>query len=164
MYNNINFLSIIRQNPQALAKIQGSGDHPDIRGDVRFYQTRAGVIIMTQVTGLPVNSNPCKSPIFAFHIHSGESCTGNETDYFADAMTHYNPLGCPHPYHAGDMPPLFGANGFAFSIFLTDRFLLSEIIGKTVIIHSSVDDFTSQPAGNSGTKIACGVIRQFDMM
>ena len=42
---------------------------------------------------------------------------------------------------------------------LTDRFRIPEIIGRTVVIHSGRDDFTSQPAGDSGTRIACGVIR-----
>ena len=63
-------------------------------------------------------------------------------------------------YHAGDMPPLFGTDRFAFSAFLTDRFSAEEGIGKTVIIHDSPDDFTTQPSGNSGVKIACGVIRR----
>jgi len=63
-----------------------------------------------------------------------------------------------HPHHAGDLPPLFGNNGYALSMFLTTRFSVSEIIGRTVILHSAPDDFTSQPAGNSGVKIACGVI------
>ena len=74
-------------------------------------------------------------------------------------MTHYNPKDCPHPYHAGDMPPLFGNNGEAFMAFMTDRFTVEEIIGKTVIIHSNPDDFTTQPGGNSGEKIACGKIK-----
>ena len=43
--------------------------------------------------------------------------------------------------------------------FLTNRFRVEEILGKTVIIHDSPDDFTSQPAGNAGKKIACGMIR-----
>ncbi len=43
---------------------------------------------------------------------------------------------------------------------MTDRFHIKEIIGKTVVIHSMPDDFTTQPAGNAGTKIGCGVIRQ----
>ena len=79
---------------------------------------------------------------------------------FADAMSHYNPMGCEHPYHAGDLPPLFGSNGSALLLFLTDRFSVKEVIGKTVIIHDRPDDFTTQPSGNSGTKIACGVIRK----
>lgn len=79
-------------------------------------------------------------------------------DPFADAMSHYDPRGCAHPYHAGDLPPLFGNNSFALSVFLTDRFSVHEVIGRTVIIHDHPDDFTTQPSGNSGTKIACGVI------
>ena len=162
MYNNdINFLSLIRQRPQAEAKVRGSNAFPDINGTVRFYQTTAGVVVAAQIAGLPTAPESCRERIFAFHIHSGGKCTGNEADYFADADGHYNPNGCPHPYHAGDMPPLFGCNGFAFSAFLTDRLAVREIIGKTVIIHSSPDDFSTQPAGNSGTKIACGVIQTY---
>ena len=77
----------------------------------------------------------------------------------SDAKAHYNPDNCEHPYHAGDMPPIFGNNGYAFSIFLTNRFCTDEIIGKTVIIHLQPDDFHSQPSGDSGAKIACGEIR-----
>lgn len=156
--NNINILSILRETPQALARIRGSEKYPDLKGIVTFYQTNVGVIVTTQISGLPKSTDVCSSPIFAFHIHEGERCTGNETDSFADALSHYNPDNCPHPYHAGDMPPLFGVNGFAFCIFLTDRFSVQDIIGKTVIIHSLPDDFTTQPSGNSGTKIACGII------
>jgi len=43
---------------------------------------------------------------------------------------------------------------------LSDRFCVKEIIGRTVIIHSSPDDFYTQPSGNAGTKIACGVIQK----
>ena len=100
----------------------------------------------------------CRGAIFGFHIHSGSQCGGNMQDPFADAGEHYNPNGCMHPYHAGDMPPLFGNNGYAFQIFLTDRFTVNDIIGKTVIIHSEPDDFRTQPGGNSGSRIACGQI------
>lgn len=81
-------------------------------------------------------------------------------DPFSNAMAHYNPENCPHPYHAGDMPPLFGNQGYAFLMFLTDRFMVRNVIGKTVIIHDNPDDFTTQPSGNSGAKIACGVIQK----
>ena len=58
------------------------------------------------------------------------------------------------------MPPLFGVNGNALLIFMTDRFSIEEIIGKTVIIHRKPNDFATQPSGNSGEKIACGVIER----
>ena len=150
--------TLLRTHPQAWAHLYGSERYPEINGTVRFYAHPYGTLVVTEVKGLPDTQNACDSPIFAFHIHEGGACTGNSEDPFADAGKHYNPRGCPHPYHAGDLPPLFGANGYAFSACLTDRFFLSEIIGKTVILHSSFDDFTSQPSGNAGAKIACGEI------
>lgn len=155
----IRFISILRGTPTAVALMKGSDAYPDIRGTVRFYQIRQGVLVAAEVSGLPETKEKCKSPIFAFHIHEGRECIGNKSDPFADAMTHYNPGNCPHPYHAGDMPPLFGNKGYAFQIFLTDRFTVREVVGSTVIIHANLDDFTTQPSGNAGTKIACGQIR-----
>ncbi len=148
----------IKKRPYAYAKIKGSHDYPSINGIVYFYKVQAGVLVSIQLNGLPVSDDTCKKTIFAVHIHSGSGCTGNNTDPFADALTHYNPYDCAHPYHAGDLPPIFGAGELGFSVFLTNRFSIEEIIGKTVIIHSAPDDFTTQPSGNSGTKIACGVI------
>jgi len=134
-----NLYSAFYRRADAEAFINGNEEYPDIRGRVLFYQSRFGVIVSSEITGLPKGSGVCDSPVFAFHIHSGSRCRGN-------------------PYHAGNFPPLFGADGKALSVFLTDRFTVSEIIGKTVIIHSSPDDFTTQPSGNAGKKIACGVI------
>lgn len=153
--------SILKGHPDAAAVIRGSRIYPNIRGETVFYSTRGGVLVVSQIVGLPKNTDKCRNGIFAFHIHQGGNCTGTVQDPFANALTHYNPNNCPHPYHAGDMPPLFGNNGEAFSAFVTDRFTIDEIIGKTVVIHSGADDFTTQPAGNSGTKIACGEIRKW---
>lgn len=155
---SINILPVIAKKPNAVARLNGNKAHPKLKATVKFFQTKAGVLVSVEASGLPKNDDVCKEPIFAMHIHSGMSCTGNKTDNFADAMTHYNPDNCPHPYHAGDMPPIFGVNGTAFSVFLTDRFSVKEIIGKSVIIHANPDDFTTQPSGNSGEKIACGII------
>lgn len=154
----INLNAVLSRRPNAFAIIKGSEKYNKIGGNVRFYATPVGILIVTQVQGLPSSNAKCENPVFGFHIHEGDECTGNKTDEFANAKMHYNPQNCQHPYHAGDMPPLFGNNGYAVSAFLTDRFILKEIIGKTVIIHSKADDFTSQPSGNAGTKIACGKI------
>lgn len=159
--NSANFLCTLQEKSDAVAEIRGSKDFPLIRGCAKFYRTKCGVLVMIEVSGLPKHNQDCSSPIFALHIHSGSECKGNDEDPFADAMTHYNPHDCPHPYHAGDLPPLFGNNGYAFSVFLTDRFAIKEIIGRTVIIHTNPDDFTTQPSGNSGTKIACGVVTSY---
>ena len=152
------FISVLCKRPQAVAVIRGCKANPDTRGRVLFYEMRQGVIVRAEITGLPQNKGACKNPIFAFHIHEGDSCTGIDNDPFSNAKGHYNPDNCPHPYHAGDMPPLFGVNGTAFSAFLPDRFRISEIIGRTVIIHIHPDDFMTQPSGGAGEKIACGVV------
>ena len=155
------FLRVLQQEPNAFADIKGSAKYPSITGKVNLYQTRYGVLVFPQIFGLPISDAPCKKDIFAFHIHSGVSCTGNDTDPFADALTHYNPDNCPHPSHAGDLLPLWGNRGYSFQMFLTDRISLNEVMGKTMIIHRNPDDFTTQPAGNAGEKIACGKIEPF---
>lgn len=147
-----------RRTPvRAVAFIQGSSDHPALRGQATFVQTYRGVLVTVRVDGLPPEE-PCAGGVFALHIHGGTSCTGNATDPFGDAGTHYDPWDCPHPYHAGDLPPLFGNDGFAYLSVLTNRFTVEEIVGKVLVIHRGVDDFTSQPAGNAGAKIGCGRI------
>lgn len=162
IFNNYpNFSSMFNQKPKAVAKVKGGEKYPQISGEVWFYQVAGGVIVVADISGLPTSDKDCNSPIFAFHIHEGNSCMGNQEDQFANVGTHYNPNNCPHPYHAGDLPPLFTANGRAFLSVLTNRFKIEEVIGRTVIIHNSLDDFTTQPSGNAGVKIACGEIVGF---
>ncbi len=155
----MSYLSFFLKNPDAEAEVRGSKDYPEIEGNTYFYQTEKGVIVGSEISGLPTVNDVCKNPVFGFHIHEGMECTGNENDPFANTQSHYNPKNCIHPFHAGDLSPVFGNNGYAFSVFLTNRFTVNEIIGKTIIIHSTPDDFTTQPSGNAGTKIACGIIR-----
>lgn len=156
---NCNGVSLIQIQPQAAAVLTGSDKHPDIYGVVRFYTMKNGTLVYADVNGLPHANKRCSQEIFGFHIHEGESCTGNAEDSFADTGTHLNKDNCGHPFHTGDMPPLFGNNGKAVSVFLTNRFTIDEVIGKAVIIHGSPDDLITQPSGNAGKKIACGIIR-----
>lgn len=152
-------MTLRKKSAKAYAKIRGSHEYPDIKGKVEMNQMRRGVLVTAEIQGLPTNGEKCAEEIFAFHIHEGKSCSGNEKDPFADALGHYNPDGCPHPYHAGDLPPLFGSkNGYAYLSVFTDRFSLNEVIGRAIIIHARPDDFTTQPSGNAGEKIACGII------
>ena len=156
------FISELLLVPQAQALMDGSYKYPRLRGKVTFFETRAGVLVATEVTGLPDYTNPCDSSFFGFHIHQGSSCTGNATDPFTNAQGHLNPLNCTHPHHAGDLPSLQNNNSYAFSISLSNRFSIDEIIGSTVIIHAMPDDFRTQPSGDSGEKIACGVITRLN--
>ena len=139
--------------PMATACIHGGETAPDLRGGVSFYELTISVLVEVSIQGLP-NS---KTGFFGFHIHNGNSCSGAD---FSNTGSHYNPKDTRHPTHAGDLPPLLLCNGGANMTFVTDRFRIKDIIGKTVVIHDSPDDFTTQPAGNAGTKIACGVIEK----
>lgn len=146
------FHEIIGALPFATAQIKGNQENSQITGTVKFFSTKLGVIVLNEINGLPTT----QTNIFAEHIHENGTCDGD----FESAGEHYNPSNQPHPNHAGDLPPLFSVNGYALSAVLTNRFNLDEIIGKTVIIHSQPDDFYTQPAGNSGQRIACGVIKR----
>ncbi len=141
----------------ASAKIKGSAKFSEINGVVTFRQMPGGVLVTAEIFGLPCEREDGNC-VYGFHIHSGGECSGTADDPFADTNGHYNPKNVPHPYHSGDMPPLFGNGGYAYMRVFTNRFTVPEIVGKTVIIHDGVDDFTTQPAGNSGSKIACGKI------
>ncbi len=142
------------KNPDAVAQIRGGMEAPRLSGCVQFYQEKECVLIVARISGLPEES---ETGFFGFHIHQGESCSGID---FSGTGSHYNPAGRMHPKHPGDLPPLLQCRGNAFLSVRTDRFCVNEIIGRTVVIHSDADDFHSQPAGNAGKKIACGVIRK----
>ncbi len=142
--------------PLARARVKGDAAHPDLCGTVDFFASVSGTVMTAQFENLPFDPAPCADNIYGFHIHEGGECVPP----FTSALGHYNPGNCPHPAHAGDLPPLFSNRGFAFLSFYTERFTPEEVIGRTVIVHGSRDDFTSQPAGDAGMRIACGVIEK----
>ncbi|MGI6007395.1 MAG: superoxide dismutase family protein [Ruminococcus sp.] len=150
--------SILKMPLQAQATIRGSQAFPDLTGVVYFYPLWNGTFIIAEIENLPSASQICEGKIFGFHIHDGGQCQDNADGPFGTTGRHFNPDGCLHPSHAGDLPPLFADEGYALSMFYTGRFYPEEAIGKTVVIHDMPDDFTSQPSGNSGTKIGCGEI------
>lgn len=151
------FIRELRNNtPDATAWIQGNQSHPGLSGLVKFYRTPYdGILIEAEIFGLPNIRTQSSTDFYAMHIHENGDCTIP----FNRTGEHYNPDNQPHPNHAGDLLPLFGNQGYAWLSFYDKRFTLPEIMGKSVIIHSMPDDFTSQPSGNAGEKIGCGVIR-----
>ena len=144
----------------AKAHIKGGRKYPKINGVVTFKETKDGVLVTAKINGLPQSKYGCTNRFFGFHIHEGTTCTGNLTDEFANAKSHLTPTNCPHPFHVGDLPPLIENNGYSYMSVLINKFKIKDIIGKVIIIHDSPDDFTTQPSGNSGTKIACGKIEK----
>lgn len=151
------FLQLLTANhPQATAWVTGSPSAPQLSGLVKFYDTPyGGVLVSAEIFGLPNVVIPGSSNFYALHIHENGDCSHS----FARAGQHFNPTDQPHPDHAGDLLPLLGNQGYAWGIFYDKRFRTADIMGRSVIIHASPDDFTTQPAGASGTKIGCGIIR-----
>ncbi len=156
----LNFMKLFYNNrPRAYAQIEGGGSYPQISGAVNFYSVPGGgVLIEAEIFGLPDSGRPGIPAFYAFHIHENGDCT----DSFANTGGHYNPYQMPHPMHAGDMPPLLSNEGYAWLAFYDQGIELYDLVGKSVLIHRNADDFTSQPAGNAGDKIGCGVIRYVD--
>lgn len=148
----------------AIARLVGSPMYPQIQGTVFFTDVPGGTEVSVHVKGLPPYrpAPPGGDPIgpHGFHIHMfGNCCVGDPTMPFLAAGGHWNPDNQPHGNHAGDFPVLFSNNGQAMMSFFTNRFKVWEIIGRSVLIHENPDDYRTQPAGDSGTRIACGVIR-----
>lgn len=151
------FTDILRNGrPKALAWIRGNAQNPQLSGIVKFFATPyAGVLVEAEIFGLPNGREQASSDFYALHIHEAGDCTMP----FDKTGDHYNPTGEPHPGHAGDLMPLMGNQGYAWTAFYDKRFGIPEITGRSVIIHSRPDDFTTQPSGGAGEKIGCGVIR-----
>ncbi len=136
--------------PQAVAWVRGENG---LRGSVTFYPVPGGTLVTAELQGLPET----ESGFFGFHIHEGSGCGGKD---YGETGGHLNPQGRPHPQHMGDLPPLLENRGKGFLAVKTGRFRPEDVIGRTVVIHNGPDDFHTQPAGNAGKKIGCGVIRR----
>jgi Cu-Zn family superoxide dismutase len=130
------------------------------RGTVTFTALDHGVRVAGEVRGLVPGSE------HGFHIHEKGDCGDNGNA----SGGHFNPTGGTHGKfgapgsHAGELPSLRAdASGVArfsledHSISLTPG-ATNSVIGRALVVHRDPDDFTTQPAGNSGPRIACAVI------
>lgn len=147
----------------ARAVIKGGPLAPQITGVVYFYDVPGGAWVYTDVDGLPpyqpaAGGRPPVGP-HGYHIHEFGNCAvGDPTDPFQAAGGHWDPYNEPHGNHAGDFPVLFSNGGRAVMGFFTNKFRVSQVIDRSVIIHQNPDDYRTQPAGAAGKRLACGVI------
>jgi len=140
---------------QAVAYVFGGSLAPNITGIVRFSDVEDGFI------KIDVNINGIKDGVYGFHIHEKGVCQeGNIEEPFAATGPHYNPTDMPHGFHSGDLPVLIPSSGRARMVFYTTKFCVNDVVGRSVLIHQDTDDYRTQPSGNSGMKIACGIIRR----
>ena len=150
----------MKNKPTAYCILKGNRDYRNLKCLVLFYENNHTNIIKITLSNFPVNRSVCNQSIIGIHIHEGISCTGTRENPFYDALEHYNPNHCNHPYHSGDLGNIFINNdGSALLSMTNDRFEIKDVINKTMILHKDIDDFITQPGGNSGERIACGIIK-----
>jgi Cu-Zn family superoxide dismutase len=147
----------------AITEIHGGPLAPQIRGMVFFQDVPGGVWVSVDITGLPLYQPATngRQPIgpHGFHIHEYGNCSiGNPNNPFSETGGHWNPTNQPHGNHAGDFPVLFSNNGRTVMNFFTAKFKVTDVVGRSIIIHENPDDYRTEPAGNSGKRLACGVI------
>ena len=128
-------------------------------GTVFFSQEGGDVVMRGRITGLVPNQE------HGFHVHEKGDCSSDDA---MSAGGHLNPDGKRHgpptgEHHAGDVPSIKAdPSGVATVRTRVAGTLLGsgagDIAGKALVVHASPDDYTTQPTGNSGARIACGVI------
>lgn len=172
----------LSKGPFAEAQLTAS-EGSRVWGRVTFHQPEGGTFLETSRWSAPVAGAAADSSVgkvyiradvnglppgrqFGIHVHEKGDCSNNGIG----AGGHFNPKGRPHgrydapEHHAGDLPNLSSnGEGVAMLAFTTEELTVApgpnSVVGRAIVIHESPDDYRTQPAGNSGARIACGVIR-----
>jgi len=132
-------------------------------GNATLRETPNGVLVKVDITGVPPG-------VHAFHIHAVGVCEGPQ---FTTAGPHFAGGGAMHGLmaqkmpHAGDMPNVYvGADGkgtaetLAHVTLAAGQRSLFDADGSALVLHATADDYVTDPAGNAGGRIACGVVRK----
>ena len=129
-------------------------------GTVKFVQAGDVVKVSGEIRGLKAGAE------HGFHIHEKGDCSSGDG---MSAGGHFNPGGKPHgnhggaEHHTGDLPSLKADAGGVAKISFESRSIrvgstANDIVGKGLIVHRDPDDYTTQPTGNAGPRLACAVI------
>lgn len=131
-----------------------------VGGIVTFTEEAGKVRAVANVTGLKPGSH-------GFHVHEKGDCSAPDG---TSAGGHFNPSGAPHgdphkghQHHAGDMPMLVADKNGKAQLTVEMKGVTvadgpSSLVGRAVIVHADADDHATQPTGNSGARVACGLI------
>jgi superoxide dismutase, Cu-Zn family len=146
----------------ATAKLE-SADDPKLFGTVTFTQRADSVHLVVDVAGVD------KAGPHGLHLHESGKCEHDPAGkHYTSAGGHYNPTGAPHAcpestvHHAGDLGNIeIEANGTGHFERVTSMLSLNgpnTPVGRAIILHTGADDCKTQPTGNSGARLACGVV------
>lgn len=132
----------------------------EVVGWAKFTEDATGTLhVNVHVTGLTPG-------LHGIHIHNTAACVLGTTPAFSSAGPHHNPLGALHGNHAGDLPNLVvneAGNGHLNATsdgatLSSGPVTLFDLNGSAIVIHANPDDHVTNPTGNSGARVACGVI------
>jgi Cu-Zn family superoxide dismutase len=154
----------VSPTPVAHVELQPLGES-GVRGTVRFSAVYGGTEVRYALSGLAAGAH-------GFHVHEGTSCApGADGTPGGAAGGHFNPHGSAHGApdatrdrrHVGDFGNVVaGAAGTVSGVLLDGLIGFSgpeSIVGRAVVVHADPDDLVSQPAGDAGARVACGIIR-----
>ncbi len=130
-------------------------------GEATFEQVGDKVHVVVYVQGLKAGQE------HGLHVHEAGDCSSGDG---MSAKGHFNPFGKPHAHHgtterhAGDLPSLKAGKDGRAKVDVTLDILTvgpgaASVVGRGLIVHADPDDFKTQPTGNAGARLACGVIR-----
>jgi Cu-Zn family superoxide dismutase len=154
-------MTMMGGGPRAVATLEPTKGN-QTSGTAEFVERGGKVHVTATVTGLAPNQE------HGFHVHEKGDCSSGDG---MSAGGHFNPQGRAHghpsnaDHHAGDMPMLI-ADGYGEANLTIELGVITvgsgatDVIGKSAIVHKDPDDFKTQPTGNSGARVACGVIRK----
>lgn len=156
--------------PPAPVTVAMTTAHGKDAGTITLTETAGGVLMRLALKNLAPGEH-------AYHFHEKGACDAPD---FESAGGHLNPHNHPHGYmqeggpHDGDMPNIFaGADGMVEASVLNTRItmdpaaaggpdkraLVPDEDGAALIVHASPDDYATQPTGNAGGRVACGVVK-----
>ena len=147
----------------AAAAVLTATEGSAVTGELRFEAVDGGVAITGQVNGLPPGGE------HGFHVHETGDCSAPDA---TSAGGHFNPAGAAHgrvgsdEHHVGDTDNIVADDtGVAAVDTRLEGATLgdgapSDVLGRGVIVHADADDYATQPTGNAGARLACGVISQ----
>lgn len=137
-----------------LAPTQGN----QASGTVTFTSMNGGVQVEATVSGLQPGPH-------GFHVHENGDCSAPDASSAGD---HFAPEGNPHagpddqPRHVGDLGNIEAGQDGSARYTRTDNVITlsgpNSIVGRAVVVHAGEDDLTTQPSGDSGNRVACGVV------